>query len=419
MTNLKDIISKNFYKAHILIKEHKYLNYIFKGGRLSGKSSFIPIEIIFNMMKDAEIDKHTHCVAIRKVKDTLQDSVYNNFLWAIDLLGVQQLWKATKSPLKIVYLPTGQEIKFRGCDDPTKIKSLKFKKGYPKYIWFEEFDEFFGMEEIRSIKQSLLRGGESFLTFFSVNPPRNPRHWCNKELSKNDSDTFKHHSTYLEMPPEWIGEVSIKEAEKLKISDFKSYQHEYLGIAIGDAGKVFQNIIQRTISNLEIQQFENISRGIDWGFANDPCHYCVNNFDSKRNKLYIFHEIQQIQLSNYKFSEMIKKENIKNEIIYCDSAEPKSISEMRDYRLKVVGAKKGADSVEYGVKWLQSLDEIIIDASRCFKTFEEFMLYEYMKDKSGNVISRYVDKDNHSIDAVRYSREFESTRKKIKFGNFN
>ena len=371
------------------------------GGRGSTKSSFVSIEIILGMMKD----KNANGVALRKVGVNLKDSVYEQLQWAIKVLGVDNYWQSKLSPLELVYIPTGQRIVFRGADKPKKIKSTKFRDGYCKYIWYEEVDEFGGMEEIRTINQSLMRGGESFCVFYSYNPPKSQRNWINKEVLEDDSSRVVHHSTYLTVPKEWLGEQFIREAEHLKKTKPDIYDHEYMGLVTGTGGEVFRNITIRTISDDEIGQFDHISRGIDWGYASDPFHYTVNHYDKTRRRLYIFYEIQLVGLSNEKAAKMVKAENKNNSLVICDSAEPKSIAEFNGYGIKVIGAKKGPDSVEYGIKWLQDLEEIIIDKTRCPNTAREFLNYELEPDGNDGFKARYPDKDNHSIDAVRYSRE--------------
>lgn len=371
------------------------------GGRGSTKSSFVSIEIILGMMKD----KNANGVALRKVGVNLKDSVYEQLQWAIKVLGVDNYWQSKLSPLELVYIPTGQRIVFRGADKPKKIKSTKFRDGYCKYIWYEEVDEFGGMEEIRTINQSLMRGGESFCVFYSYNPPKSQRNWINKEVLEDNPDRVVHHSTYLTVPKEWLGEQFIREAEHLKKTKPDIYDHEYMGLVTGTGGEVFRNITIRTISDDEIGQFDHISRGIDWGYASDPFHYTVNHYDKTRSRLYIFYEIQLVGLSNEKAAKIVKAENKNNSLVICDSAEPKSIAEFNNHGIKVVGAKKGPDSVEYGIKWLQDLEEIIIDKTRCPNTAREFLNYELEPDGNDGFKAHYPDKDNHSIDAVRYSRE--------------
>lgn len=410
MIELKDIIAPSFYGIHNDIKKQKHTYYWLKGGRGSTKSSFVSIEIILGMMKDS----NANCVALRKVGLNLKDSVYEQLEWAIKMLGVEQHWLSKLSPLELVYIPTGQRIIFRGADKPKKIKSTKFKSGYCKYIWYEEVDEFNGMEEIRTINQSLMRGGESFCVFYSYNPPKSQRNWVNTEVLLPQETRVVHHSTYLTVPKKWLGEQFFLDAEHLEKTKPDNYRHEYLGEVTGTGGAVFTNLVIRPIVDEEIERFDNISRGLDWGYASDPFHYTVNHYDSTRRRLYIFYEIQLKSLSNRKAAEMIKAENKNNGLITCDSAEPKSIAEISDYGLRVIGARKGPDSVEYGIKWLQDLEEIIIDPVRCPHTAQEFNEYELESDGNDGFKAKFPDKNNHSIDAVRYSRESDMKNVRVR-----
>lgn len=403
---LSSLIAPSFHEIHNDIKENRYTHYWLKGGRGSTKSSFTSEEIILGMMRDAKRGEFTNAVALRKVKDTLKDSVFEQLAWAIEMLGVSHLWNIPQSKLEITYIPTGQKILFRGADKPKKIKSTKVSKGYIKYIWFEEVDEFNGMEEIRVINQSLLRGGEKFCVFYTYNPPDSIRNWVNNEVLINRPDRKVHHSTYLTVPRAWLGEQFLIEAEHLKKVNERAYRHEYLGEVTGTGGEVFTNVTIRKITDEEIANFDRIRRGLDWGYAADPFHYTVCNYDRTRRRLYIFYEIQQAGLSNRRAAELIKQENELNQLIVADSAEPKSIREMvAEYGLRVKGAKKGPGSVEHGIKFLQDMEEIIIDAERCPNTAREFLNYSLEKDHHGEFKAEYPDKDNHSIDAIRYALE--------------
>lgn len=412
MISLKQLIAPSFYEIHNDLKQFRHTHYWLKGGRGSTKSSFISLEVILGMMKDTQ----ANAVVLRKVGQTLQGSVYEQLQWAVSVLGVEGYWVSKLSPLEMKYIADGRENKivFRGADKPKKIKSTKFRKGYCKYIWYEEVDEFGGMEEIRTINQSLLRGGSDFVVFYSYNPPQSQSNWVNEEILKQRDDRLVHHSTYLTVPPEWLGQQFLIEAEHLKAVKPQAYQHEYMGEVTGTGGEVFTNLTLREITDSEISHFDHIARGIDWGYAADPFHYTVNHYDKTRRRLYIFYEIQMLKLSNRKAAELVKAENKRNKLIVCDSAEPKSIAEMLAYNLKVLGAKKGADSVEYGIKWLQDLEEIVIDPKRCPNTAREFLEYELEKDANGNFKGHFPDKNNHSIDAVRYSREFDMKIVKIR-----
>ena len=419
MPNLTDIIAPSFYDLFYDIEDNNHTHYWLKGGRGSTKSSFVSVEIILGMMQNPG----TNAVAIRKVGLYLKDSVYEQLVWAIEKLGVMNLWKQKLSPLELIYIPTGQRILFRGADKPAKLKSTKVHKGYIRYIWYEEVAEFNGMEEIRTINQSLMRGGQTFNVFYSYNPPKSQRSWVNAETVKIQSDrqnnaaSLVHHSTYLDVPHEWLGEQFFLEAEHLKHTKPDNYAHEYLGEVTGTGGEVFANITQRRISDEEINTFDHIKRGIDFGYAADPFVYVVGHYDSKRKILYIFGEIYKVGLSNAKAAGMIKERTNYSQCIVCDSAEPKSIAELRGYGLRVRGAKKGPDSIEYGIKFLQSLDGIVIDNIRCPKTAEEFYNYALEPDGNDGFKDGYPDKDNHTIDAVRYAMEDEISRKKARIIN--
>ena len=372
------------------------------------------------MMIDAGQGVQSNAVVMRKVGDTLANSVYTQILWGIETLGATAYWKARISPLSLTYIPTGQTILFRSCankDDYRRLKSTKFLSGYCRYVWLEELDEYNGIEEIRSILQSLLRGGDGYEVFYSYNPPKQVASWVNAEALTIRDDRLVHSSTYLDVPREWLGEQFIIEAETLKKNNELAYRNEYLGEATGTGGAVFTNLNIRELTDDEISKFDNISDGVDFGFAVDPATYIQNYYDKTRKKLYIFNEIYKVGLPNKDLWEQIIKIKLGHSFIVADSAEPKSIEELNSYgKIKVFGAKKGADSVKFGIRWLQNLYEIVIDPVRCPNTAREFSLYEYEKDKYGNFKSTYPDYNNHTIDAVRYSREKDMQYKKLQFG---
>lgn len=398
---LSELISPSFYEMHKDIKNNRYTHYWLKGGRGSTKSSFVSIEIILGIMKDP----NANAVVLRKVKETIKDSVFEQLIWAIEKLKVSEYWDIKHNPMELIYIPTGQKILFRGADKPRKIKSIKVSRGYVKFMWYEEVDEFNGIEEIRIINQSLMRGGKEFVVFYTYNPPNRNNAWVNEEILIERHDRKVHHSTYLTVPKEWLGEQFFIEAEHLKKVNERAYRHEYLGEVTGIGGEVFTNVTIRKITDDEISRFDRIKRGIDFGYAVDPFAYVVMHYDKTRRRLYIFYEIYKVGLSNRKAAELIKKENTNNGLIVADSAEPKSIAELKEYGLRVKGAKKGPDSVDYGIKFLQDLEEIVIDSKRCPNAAREFLNYELEKDKDGNFKAGFPDKNNHTIDAVRYALE--------------
>ena len=413
--SLKSIIAPSFYNAHVDIKKGLHTHYWFKGGRGSTKSSFVSIEIVLGMMKDAIKGTMSNALILRRVKDTLSESVRDQIKWAIDILGVSDQWHIPEAKLTITYKPTGQVIRFKGADNPKKVKSTKVPKGYIKYIWYEEVDEFENYDKIRNINQSLMRGGPKFFVFYSFNPPESQRNWTNMEVIDERPDKYVHSSTYLTVPPEWLGEQFIIEAEHLKKVNPTKYEHDYLGAVTGTGGEVFRNVTVREITDDEIKVFDRLKNGLDFGYAADPLAYMLMNYDKTRKRLFIFGEIYKRQLSNSDAVKEIKKLNPLNKRVTADSAEPRTINEFKKLGLNIIGAKKGPDSIEHGLKFLsEELEEIIIDPIRCPNAKREFLGYEIEKDKEGNLKGEYPDRDNHTIDAVRYGMEDEIIDRKVK-----
>ena len=412
-TVLTDCIGPAFYNVHNDIKNHRHTYYDLTGGRGSLKSSFISIEIVQGLMKKENANKHA--VVYRRVGDTLETSVFSQIEWAIDKLGVSHLWKLTKSPMRAIYLPTDQRIIFKGLDHAQKSKSIKVPFGYIGYLWFEEFDEFAGEEEIRKVQQSVIRGGDEFIVFKSMNPPKSKQNWANDYIEKEKirSDTLVSQTTYLTSPKAWLGQQFIDDAEWLKEVNPKAYEHEYMGIPVGTGTEVFDNLEIREITDEEIARWDNLYRGVDWGWYPDPFHYGCMYYDSRRLILYIFEEFRTNKMKNADTAQVLKDEfNLgRYDVVTCDNAEEKSIADYRSYGINARAAEKGPGSIRYGMKWLQSLVKIVIDPKRCPETAEEFKKYEYELDKEGNPTSVYPDKNNHSIDMTRYAMETVWKRK--------
>lgn len=402
----KDVAS-SFVDIYRSIQSREYREFYLEGGRGSTKSSFIS-EVIIELLEN---NPRMCAVVLRKVKDTLKDSVFTQLEWAIDTLsetylGLKDKWKLTKSPLEITNIVTGQKIYFRGADDYGKIKSLKTPKGmYVGVTWYEEFDQFAGMEEIRKINQSLIRGGEDFVQFYSYNTPASTMHFVNVEKITPKESRVVHLSDYRSVPKNWLGQAFIDEADYLKSVNEKLYENEYLGLMTGTGGNVFENVELREITDEEITTFDYIYQGLDFGWYPDPLAWTKMCYNPSQKTLYIFDEFVVNKMSNADVWEHLKEEKgvVNDDIIIADSAEPKSIGDFRMYGSAMRGAEKGPESVKYSMKWLSALAKIVIDPKRCPISAQEFSTYEYQQDKNGNYISGYVDENNHCIDSVRYA----------------
>lgn len=405
---LSNIIAPHFWALHQDIKRHGHTYYWLEGGRGSTKSSAVSVEIPQLIIKNPEC----HAVVLRKIGNTIKNSVYPQIQWGIDALGLTDKFRFKTSPHEITYKKTDQKILFFGVDDPQKIKSIKLPFGYVGIVWCEELDQFSGMEEIRNLNQSLLRGGPRFWEFCSFNPPKSQNNWVNEEKLFDDPDRLVHHSTYLGVPKEWLGDRFFEDAEKLKARNETAYRHEYLGEVTGTGGAVFENVEDMAMSDELVGNFDRLYYGLDFGFAVDPLAYVAMYYDAKREDLYIFDELYRQKMTNSQAAKAINL-RINGGRILADAAEPKSIAEMSDYGLRISGARKGPDSVDFGMRWLQNRAHIYIDKRRCPNTYKEFVTYEYDRNKDGQFVSAYPDANNHSIDAVRYGLSEIMNRDKI------
>jgi phage terminase large subunit len=396
---LSNIIAPSFKEVHKALKDEKYTHFFLYGGRGSTKSSFIAIEIILGIMRDP----NANAVVLRKVKDTLKDSVFEQLRWAIERLGVQQYWHIPEAMLVLSYIPTGQRIIFRGADKPKKIKSIKFSKGYCKYVWFEECDEFSGMEEIRMINQSLMRGGTKFIIFYSFNPPKIPNSWVNKEVQLVRKDRLCHHSTYLTVPKEWLGEQFFIEAKHLEETSPISYRHEYLGEAVGTGGLIYDNWTEENFNVQPLLANKNyeLCIGIDFGWV-DPFAMICSLVNTDERMIYIFDEHYERGKTNDEIAKIITHKGYHRSKIYCDAAEPKSIEELRRAGIsRVEAAQKGPDSILNGIRYLHQFQ--IVVHSKCEHTKTEFSNYAWQKDKYGELTGRPGENFNHLLDSLRYS----------------
>ena len=419
MTSVKlsTLMPEKFHDVWRAAKQKNILNVVCSGGRGSGKSSNVAHVITQLLMRYP-----VNAVGIRKIDNTLEQSIYEQMKWAISEQQVTHLFKFNKSPLRITYMPRGNYMVFRGAQYPERIKSLKDSRFPFAIAWVEELAEFRTEDEVTTITNSLLRGeldeGLQYKFFFTYNPPKRKQSWVNKKYGTQfvSGNTFVHHSTYLDNP--FIAKEFIKEAEETKKKNEMKYRWEYMGEAIGSGITPFNNLEFREITDEEVANFDNIRNANDFGYATDPNAFVRIHYDKKKNGIYIFDELYKHQLSNRKLAEWLKEKGYDNDVIYADSAEPKSIAELKnDFGIsKIKGVKKGPDSVEFGERWLDDLDFICIDPKRTPKTAFEFENIDYQTDRDGNPKPRLIDKDNHSIDAVRYamSEDMRSNKTKVK-----
>lgn len=396
------------------ITAHKYERYTFTGGRASCKSSFISLVIVILIV----MFPNYNALIIRKTANTLRRSVFEQIVWAINKLGLAGRFKIPKSQtaaLPITYTRKDgrtQYIIFAGSDDPEKLKSIKVAQGYFAILWVEEKTEL-KPQELQNIKISALRGGDKYYIFESFNPPSATRHWCNAEARQDDPNRLVIHTTYEDIPREWLGDAILHDIEQTKKNNPKAYENIYLGIATGTGRNIFENITLREITDDEIGKFDYFYNGVDFGYYPDPFAFVAMSYNEKEARLYIFDELYLLKHGNFEAYNALKKhmeaqgQDIGRDRITADSAEPKSIADFRNFGADMRGAIKGRGSLEAGFKWLQSLHEIVIDPARAPHAADEFTLYEYEIDKrTGEIMTGYPQgQPDHALAAVRYALE--------------
>lgn len=401
---LEEIISPPFVELINPILDGQVDEVVLTGGRGSTKSSFYSEIVQYSMLEDYYVrGEVTHAVCIRKVANTLHNSIYNQMKWGQFTLGIDKDWHNTVSPMQMTFRPSGQQILFFGCDDPFKIKSTILPKGYIKYVIFEEFDQFDGMREIRNVIQSLARG-DSTVLFFVFNPPPETDHWANIEADTVKDGRVRLHTDYTKVDPKWLGPKFMKEAEYLKKANFIAYQNEFLGIATGIGGNIFPNVFNVPFTDEQCLQFEKVRQGLDFGFALHPAAWVKLNYNNAHQSINIFDQIFGIGISNVMLAEEINARSSFFVTTKADSEEPRAIDSLvNTYYCDITKCKKGADSVHWGIKWLQDLSAINIDKERCPDIYRQFKFYAHKKDKQGNFLKDYPDIEDDAIDAVRYS----------------
>lgn len=290
-TNVSDFVIPRFHPVLGDVMAHGHTHYWLPGGRGSTKSSFISIAIVLLIIANPK----ANAVVVRRFSNTLRDSVYQQIQWAIEVLGLEGVFRCRVSPMEITYTPTGQRIVFRGADDPLKLRGVKFTKGYCSVVWFEELDQFEGVEAVRSILNSLRRGGDRFWIFYSYNPPKTMWSWVNVERLERvrRDDTLVRGSSYLdviETHPDWLGAPFVEEAEYLRDTNEQAWRWEYLGEITGTGGAIFDNVHEAKLSDSRIRTFQRIRNGVDWGWFPDPWRFVRCAWEPNARRLLVFEE---------------------------------------------------------------------------------------------------------------------------------
>lgn len=395
-----------------------YWNYkgryrICKGSRASKKSTTTAMNLIYRIMEYPE----SNALVVRKTYRTLLDSCFAQLKWAVNRLGVKDYFDFKLSPLEIIYKPTGQKILFRGLDDPLKVTSVTVDVGSLCFLWIEEAYEIMSESDFDMLDESI-RGEvpkghfkQITLTF----NPWNERHWIKRRFfDKVDKDVLAITTNYT--CNEWLDRSDLNVFERMKENNPRRYQVAGLGNWGIVDGLIYENFEERQFTLEDVKDYKTVA-GLDFGYTNDPTAFFIGFLDKKDSILYVWDEMYSKGLSNKKIYENIKNMGYSKEKITGDSAEPKSIDELKGYGLRIKGAKKGKDSILNGIQWIQDLKIVI--HPRCNNFLTEISNYQWDKDKFGKALNRPIDDFNHLLDAMRYALEDDIQSKTIKAVNRN
>lgn len=398
--NLPDIVGKGYGTFWRFKGRYR----VCKGSRASKKSKTSALWFIVNMMKYPQ----ANTLVVRKTFRTLKDSCFTELKWAVHRLKVDAWWDFKESPLEATYKPTGQKIYFRGLDDPLKVTSITVDVGVLCWAWLEEAYEVMNEDDFNILDESIRGGvpeGSGLFKQWTITfNPWNEHHWLKKRFFDHpDDETLALTTNY--MCNEWLDAADIKVFEDMKKRNPRRYAVAGLGgWGIVD-GLVYENWKEQAFDLDEVRSRPGIisAFGLDFGYTNDPSTLFCGLLDQKAKQLFVFDEMYGKGMSNKKIADTIKEMGYGKERITADSAEPKSIDELKSLGLRVKGAMKGKDSIKNGIQWIQDL-EIIIHP-RCVNFITEISNYTWDKDKFGTMLNAPIDDFNHLMDAMRYALE--------------
>ncbi|EGT4629583.1 TPA: PBSX family phage terminase large subunit [Clostridioides difficile] len=386
------------YLKHQLNNNNRYQIYF--GGSSSGKSFSLAQRTVLDVFKG-----NRNYLIVRNVQSTLKRSCLNEITKAINNFKLNEYFQVNKTNMIITCKLNNKQILFCGLDDVEKVKSITPIDGVITDIWVEEATE----TDYKAVKQldKRLRGKSKVVKRLTLSfNPILKDHWLYTEYF----DIWEDDKQYVEKDNVSILKTTYKDNKFLAEDDIKALENEsdkyyYEVYTLGNWGVlgavIFKNWRVEDFSDIE-STFDNFRHGIDWGFADDPFAYVKSHYDRMRRKLYICDEIEAVGLLNREAAPLVSKK-ANGDLVICDNASPKDVAEFSDLRINAVSARKGAGSIEYGIKFLQGLEIIIHPRCQNFKN--EINKYKYKEDKNGNILPIAVDKDNHLIDALRYSLE--------------
>lgn len=410
-----DLIPPAYHPAWRAMRDFAFDEFWLKGGRGSAKSTVAALRAVTLLARDPL----ANFACYKKHAVEIETSVYAECVKAIARLGWQDAFRCIASPYEITFRPTGQKIFFRGLDNPGKSKGVTATVGYIQGAWFEEADQFRGAREVDTVLQTLGRGGPRFHALYTYNPPESSSSWVNAEAARANPLRLVLHTTYRDIPEAWLGGFFFRKMEAIRADSEMRYRHEYLGEVTGTGSEIFTRVVDRRFTDAEIAAMRSRRWGMDFGQA-DPTTLVGTNYEPRwvadgggRSEdvggvLQVFDEWYRCDARNAEVVEAVGRRGLMSTPIVGDPGGGGKgvIGEMRHMGVRGIRqAYKPAGSVETGIRFCRNCLRIEIDAARCPNAWREFTAYRYETLRDGTNRNEPPDRDNHTIDAVRYSRE--------------
>ena len=414
--NIHALVGKGYNKFWTFRGRYR----VVKGSRRSKKSKTMALWSIYNIMKYPE----SNMLVVRKTYRTLKDSCFTELKWAIKRLQVEHLWQVKESPLEMTYTPTGQKIYFRGLDDPLKITSIAVEVGVLCWMWIEEAYEITKEEDFDTLAESMLGDCPEHLwkqitltfnpwsdrtwikrRFFDeqvgMDPNGQPIYKEREKPISDDGDILAITTNYL--LNEWLSAADRKEFERMKKNNPRRFRVAGLGFWGVIDGLVYERWTEQPFTLEQLPKDAQPAFGLDFGYTNDPTALFCGFLSLSERRLYVWDELYKKGMSNKAIHDEVTRMGYGKEQITGDSAEPKSIDELKGLGIRIAGAKKGKDSINNGIQWIQDL-EIIIHP-RCVNFLTEISAYQWKTDKFNKKLNEPEDDNNHLMDAMRYALE--------------
>lgn len=385
---------------------------IFFGGSSSGKSYFICQKIVLDNLAGANY------LICRNVASTIRRSTFNEIKKAISNMGLSQYYKVNSTDMLITNTLNGRQIMFVGLDDPEKVKSITPADDVLHRVFVEEATEIRRDAYMQLKKRLRGKSDISKCIIFAFNPILKS-HWIYKEFFNEwvDGENYYENDNYGKTETNkgmslCILKTTYKDnifltAEDRALLENETDPYYYNVYSLGNWGVlghiIFKNWRVEKLGE-QIKSFDRLHFGMDFGYSADPNALIKVHLDKARKKIYILDEYYQAGMNDDELVR-VSREFVGNNYVTCDNAENKTIDFLAINGIKAVAAVKGADSINRGIRWLQTY-EIIVDV-HCQQFKNEIEQYHWQEDKYGNAMAKAVDANNHLLDALRYALESE------------